>query len=78
MDVFSIYHGREVMEDNQIKGNWDLVKGKAKETWGKLTNDELSQINGKKDQLVGKIEKAYGLTKEQAIQQVKDFESKLS
>jgi uncharacterized protein YjbJ (UPF0337 family) len=49
-----------------MQGNWKQLKGKAKENWGKLTNDDLEVINGKYDQLVGKLQERYGYTKEQA------------
>ncbi len=57
-----------------IKGDWKQFKGQVQEQWGKLTDDNLDQIEGKRDQLTGKIQEAYGVTKEQAEQQVKAFE----
>ncbi len=57
-----------------IEGNWKKFKGKAKAQWGKLTDDRLDVIAGKRDQLTGEIQKAYGITKEEAEKQVKDFE----
>jgi uncharacterized protein YjbJ (UPF0337 family) len=62
------------MDTNQLKGNWDFIKGKIKEKWGKLTDDDLTEIGGKKDQLVGKIEHRYGVAKEEAEKQVNEFE----
>ena len=44
----------------------EQMKGRVKEQWGKLTDDELDQIEGKRDQLIGKIQKQYGLSKEEA------------
>ena len=54
------------MNTDQIKGNWKQLKGKIKEKWGKLTDDDLTVINGQTDQLLGKLQERYGYTKEQA------------
>ena len=54
------------MNWDQIAGNWKQVKGTVKEKWGKLTDDDLEVIEGKKDQLVGRLQERYGYTKEQA------------
>jgi len=54
------------MNTDQIKGNWKQLKGKIKEKWGKLTDDDLTVINGQEEQLVGKLQERYGYTKEQA------------
>ena len=61
------------MNWDQIEGNWKQVKGKAKEKWGKLTNDDLDVLAGKKDQLIGKIQERYGIAKSEAAKQVEDF-----
>ena len=47
------------------EGSWKQVKGQVKEKWGKLTDDDLTTINGKRDQLEGKIQERYGLAKDQ-------------
>jgi uncharacterized protein YjbJ (UPF0337 family) len=57
-----------------IEGNWKQFKGHVKEQWGKLTDDNLDTIAGKRDQLAGRIQEAYGITKDQAEIQVKAFE----
>jgi uncharacterized protein YjbJ (UPF0337 family) len=67
--------GGHGMNWDQAKGNWKQVKGKIKEKWGQLTDDELDQIEGKRDQLVGKIQKQYGISKEEAESQVKNWET---
>ena len=54
------------MDWNRIEGNWKQVKGRAKEKWGRLTDDDLDVINGRQDQLEGKIQERYGLAKDQA------------
>lgn len=62
------------MNQDTLKGNWMQFKGKVKEKWGKLTNDDLDVIAGERDQLVGKIQKTYGKTREMAEKEVREFE----
>ncbi len=62
------------MNKNIIEGNWKQLKGKAKVQWGKLTDDQLDVIAGKRDQLVGKIQEAYGVSQEEANKQIDDWE----
>jgi uncharacterized protein YjbJ (UPF0337 family) len=64
------------MNKDEIGGNWKQLKGKAKEKWGKLTDDDMTVIEGKRDQLVGKIQERYGYAKEQAEKEVADWERK--
>ena len=54
------------MNDDVFKGKWMQFKGQIKEKWGQITDDELDQINGQRDQLVGKIQERYGLAKDAA------------
>ena len=54
------------MNWDQVAGQWKQMKGGVKEKFGKLTDDDLTQINGKRDQLVGKIQERYGIAKEEA------------
>jgi uncharacterized protein YjbJ (UPF0337 family) len=61
------------MNTEQMKGKWMQVKGEIKKQWGKLTDDELDRIAGEKDKLVGKLQEKYGITKEEAERQIKDF-----
>jgi uncharacterized protein YjbJ (UPF0337 family) len=65
------------MNWDRIEGNWKQFAGKAKESWGKLTDDDIAVVNGKRDQLVGKIQNRYGCAKDEAEKQVRDWESKL-
>ncbi|MBN8570766.1 MAG: CsbD family protein [Ignavibacteria bacterium] len=65
------------MNKEEIIGNWNIVKGKVKEQWSELTDDELLNIEGKKDQLIGAIQKKYGVDKEQAERQYSKFEKTL-
>ena len=64
------------MNKDEIGGNWKQSKGKAKEKWGKLTDDDMTVIEGKRDQLVGKIQERYGYAKDQAEKEVSDWERK--
>ena len=64
------------MNWDQIKGNWTQIKGKAQQQWGKLTNDDLDIIEGKREELVGRIQERYGIAKEEAERQVDDYTKK--
>ena len=61
------------MDWNEIEGNWKQFSGSIKEKWGKLTDDDLTTIQGKKDQLVGKIQAHYGHDKNAAEKDINDF-----
>ena len=63
------------MNRDILAGKWKEMKGKAKEQWGKITDDDLDRIAGKRDQLVGKIQERYGITKDEAERQVNDWET---
>ena len=65
------------MSWNLIEGNWKQFKGKVKETWGDLTDDELDQIAGRRDILLGKIQEKYGIAQDEADKLIKDFEDSL-
>jgi uncharacterized protein YjbJ (UPF0337 family) len=62
------------MNWDQIQGKWKQFSGKAREKWGKLTDDELQAIAGRRDNLLGKLQEKYGLAKEEAERQLSDFE----
>ena len=61
---------------DQIEGNWKQLKGKVKEQWGKLTDDHIDTIAGKRDQLAGQIQESYGIGKEEAEEQISEWEKK--
>jgi uncharacterized protein YjbJ (UPF0337 family) len=63
------------MDWNRVEGNWKQVKGKVKEKWGKLTDDDLTVINGRRDQLEGKIQERYGIAKDQVRKDVDSWYS---
>jgi uncharacterized protein YjbJ (UPF0337 family) len=56
-----------------IKGKWKRAKGQAQQKWGKLTNDDLDVMEGKREELVGKIQERYGIAKDEAERQVDEF-----
>ena len=58
------------MDWDRIEGNWKQAKGRVKEQWGKLTNDDLDTINGRREQLEGKLQESYGYAKDQARKEV--------
>jgi uncharacterized protein YjbJ (UPF0337 family) len=62
------------MNWDTVKGDWKQFKGKVREAWGKLTDQELDVIAGKRDQLVGSIQKCYGIARDEAERQVAQFE----
>ncbi len=66
------------MNWEQIEGNWKQVVGQAKERWGKLTDDDLNVVAGRRDQLAGLIEKRYGVLKEEAERQLAEWQRKAS
>ncbi len=65
------------MNQDIIKGKWSQLQGKLKEKWGKLTDDDVNQLEGHRDYLVGKLQERYGIAKEKADVQVKEFERSL-
>ena len=64
------------MNNDRIEGNWKQAKGKLKEQWGKLTDDDLDVIAGRRDQLLGRIQERHGIAKEEAETQVRTFEDR--
>lgn len=59
---------------DQVEGNWNQLAGKVKQRWGKLTDDDVAVINGKRQELVGKIQERYGVAKKEAEKQVDEWE----
>ena len=61
------------MNWDRIEGNWKQFKGKVKAEWGKLTDDDLTMLDGKKDTLIGKIQERYGIKRDEAERRVDDW-----
>lgn len=61
------------MNKDTLKGNWTELKGKIKQQWGKLTDDDITQINGSYEQLEGRLQKAYGYQKDQVKKELDTF-----
>jgi uncharacterized protein YjbJ (UPF0337 family) len=66
---------RQAMNWDQIKGQWKQVSGQARQKWGKLTDDDLDRVAGKREELAGRIQERYGMTREEAEREVTEFES---
>lgn len=60
------------MNKDIFEGNWRQFSGQVKQTWGKLTDDDMKQIEGSQDKLIGKLQERYGWTREQATKEVND------
>jgi uncharacterized protein YjbJ (UPF0337 family) len=58
------------MDWNRVEGNWKQFKGKVKEKWGNLTDDDLDRVAGRRDQLEGIIQERYGVAKDQIRQDI--------
>ena len=64
------------MNQDRIEGNWKQFTGKVKEQWGKLTDDDIDVIAGKRDQLLGRIQERHGVARDEAETQVKNWEGR--
>lgn len=62
------------MNEDRISGNWKQFKGKIKEKWGDLTDDDMTVVEGKREQLLCKIQERYGYGKDQAEKELKEWE----
>ena len=61
------------MDWNRVEGKWKQISGSVKEQWGKLTDDDLTQINGNREQLEGKIQERYGKAKDEVRKDIQDW-----
>lgn len=61
------------MNEDTFKGMWEQMKGKVKEKWGQLTDDEIREIDGRSEILKGKLQQKYGYTKDQVDREFDDF-----
>jgi uncharacterized protein YjbJ (UPF0337 family) len=62
------------MNWDRAAGDWKQLKGKVKQKWAKLTDDDLTYVDGQRDQLLGRIQERYGIAKDQAEKQLKEWE----
>jgi uncharacterized protein YjbJ (UPF0337 family) len=63
------------MNKDIFQGKWEEVKGKIKQTWGKLTDDDLKEIQGNQQRIFGLLQKHYGYSEDQIKKALKDFQS---
>lgn len=61
------------MNEDRLKGKWNQLKGKVRERWGKLTDDDIDVVQGRSEQLSGKLQERYGIAKDEAQRQIDDF-----
>jgi len=61
------------MNEDILKGKWKEIKGQLKQQWGKLTDDQISQVNGSYTELEGALQKSYGYQKDQAKREINSF-----
>jgi uncharacterized protein YjbJ (UPF0337 family) len=65
-----------MINTDQLKGMWKQIRGEAKVQWGKLTDDDLDQIDGNTDKLIGKVQERYGYERAKAEEEVNRFNSR--
>jgi uncharacterized protein YjbJ (UPF0337 family) len=62
------------MNWDRVEGNWKQFRGRVKEQWGKLTDDDLDAIEGRREQLAGRLQEIYGIGKDEADSRIKEWE----
>jgi uncharacterized protein YjbJ (UPF0337 family) len=65
------------MNEDKVKGQWKQLAGKVKAKWGKLTDDDLKVAEGNSEYLAGRIQERYGIARDEAKKQVREFSSQL-
>ena len=65
------------MNWDKIEGNWEQFKGNVRTKWGKLTDDQIDVIAGKRETLAGKIQESYGITREETEKQLEAWQKDL-
>lgn len=65
------------MNEDKIQGQWKQLKGKLKARWGDLTDDDLTTASGNTEYLAGKLQERYGIARDEARKQIREFESDL-
>lgn len=64
------------MTQDRLEGQWDQLKGRVREHWNRLTDDDVGQIQGRRERLLGKIQEKYGESRDKAEEMIKEFERK--
>jgi uncharacterized protein YjbJ (UPF0337 family) len=64
------------MNEDTFKGQWNQLKGKVREQWGKLTDDDLDRVHGESEQLLGRIQERYGIARDEAKRQLDTWMSR--
>jgi uncharacterized protein YjbJ (UPF0337 family) len=64
------------MNEDTLKGQWTQLKGKVREQWGKLTDDDVDRVQGRAEQLIGRIQERYGIARDEAEREVNDWLSR--
>jgi uncharacterized protein YjbJ (UPF0337 family) len=77
VDWNNLQDKERLMNEDKLKGKWKQVAGKAKAKWGKLTDDDLKIADGNSEYLAGRVQERYGIAREEAEKQVKEFSSRL-
>jgi uncharacterized protein YjbJ (UPF0337 family) len=72
MTAFTLQREVITMNEDILQGNWKQLHGQVKEWWGKLTDDDITKIDGKRENLVGVLQTKYGYAKERAEKEVDD------
>ncbi len=66
------------MNKDILKGKWMQIRGDVKKNWGKLTDDDLTRVNGDRDKLIGVLQERYGYSHEQAEREMNRFDTEMS
>lgn len=65
------------MNQDRIEGSWRQIKGRLREQWGELTNDDVDIAAGHREYLIGKLQERYGIARDEAAEKVREFERAL-
>lgn len=63
------------MNQSILEGKWKELKGRVRQTWAKLTDDDVERVNGNFEELSGRLQKSYGYTKDQANAEIEKFQN---
>jgi uncharacterized protein YjbJ (UPF0337 family) len=71
--IFRTFHVEAVMNEDIVQGKWKELRGKVRQRWGKVTGDDVDQLQGTHEELVGLLQKRYGYERKQAAKEVKEW-----